>query len=954
MGDFQSVNGFPRPGLAILDSSGVLDEDFDPGRGANGLIRCAEVIYGLVYLGGDFTEFDGVSAPYFAILDLTGGLLDTFAPGSGPNRPVNSIARAVTPAGMQSRSSFSIILGGEFTQYDGQDVGYLAITEVSGRLHQPAGTSGRLWLDRFQSDLPVNLVATDSSRILVSGGYQPPDQLAKNALLVFSSSQIYRLHYEINGEIRTLAVPKTGLLGYGFQEMDGVISGTFTHFLGVACPGIVIFGFDRSNGSFHEITHTAIPDFPVDGSGIHSIEGLKMPRLGTDLDTGIQFLIGGDFVTNDEQMTRGVIKWRHEENVRALGTDAASFAEPGFEIESGTNGPVYHVSRGNLARVYVAGDFTEVGGREQAYFARLHGPEGSLFPRAPEFLEGYVPNFGEVALRWKWRAGDNFLVEQSTDEGASWSEITRTRRGYLKVTQVAPGPILYRVRRENVNGFSFENPVIRLSANEPVQSLGGQIDESFLPELEIPLVINGADMTAEGDFIVAADWFESDPPSRLLKVSSDGAAIESFPAAGLFDLRDGLSDVAVLPGGGVLVTGRFSTVGGLSSPGVVRLNADGSLDPSFQMEEMPRWGEALGLIDQIGVFSGGEIALRGTFTQIGKRETDGLAYVGRDGSSLPSALLPDSFNNTGVPFVADDDDHLYLAYRGPFGFFVQKGNVLRLQSDGTPDLDFELNYPNADGLVIDRQGRFLVWNSLSVSRPGRLPLARFHPDGSRDRSFQPPLVPNLGTTDLKRVVELNDGRIAIFGNFWTLDDLTVPHVALLYPNGSLDRSFVLANFPPREQYEEWLRISQDTDVFVDLDGGITILGGSEDDRDLPTSRILVGPNPPGYERWRTSWGLEPGETDSDSDGSGDLLEYALGTSPVDASDRPMLKFERSSSGVVVHFPRPDITYQFEGSADLEVWSKDWVQDTVRKDGVAATPVNETIQFLRVRVSRIGP
>jgi hypothetical protein len=67
-----------------------------------------------------------------------------------------------------------------------------------------------------------------------------------------------------------------------------------------------------------------------------------------------------------------------------------------------------------------------------------------------------------------------------------------------------------------------------------------------------------------------------------------------------------------------------------------------------------------------------------------------------------------------------------------------------------------------------------------------------------------------------------------------------------------------------------------------------------------------------------------------------------------------LKFERSSSGVVVHFPRPDITYQFEGSADLEVWSKDWVQDTVRKDGVAATPVNETIQFLRVRVSRIGP
>ena len=108
-GRFTSVGGQGRVRVARLLADGALDESFHPGAGANNAVRTLALqADGKILVGGQFTSFDGITANYLARLGTSGGL--DFNCCDSPDAVVRSVA--VQPDG-------GILLGGEFTTIGG-------------------------------------------------------------------------------------------------------------------------------------------------------------------------------------------------------------------------------------------------------------------------------------------------------------------------------------------------------------------------------------------------------------------------------------------------------------------------------------------------------------------------------------------------------------------------------------------------------------------------------------------------------------------------------------------------------------------------------------------------------------------------------------------------------------------------------------------------------------------
>ena len=112
-GEFTRVNDTRRFRLAQLKSDGSLDENFDPGEGANDPINALALQReGKVLIGGSFTGVNGVPRAGLARLNADGSVDTSFQPGTPPAR--NVYALVVQPDGR-------ILVAGRYADLDGAD-----------------------------------------------------------------------------------------------------------------------------------------------------------------------------------------------------------------------------------------------------------------------------------------------------------------------------------------------------------------------------------------------------------------------------------------------------------------------------------------------------------------------------------------------------------------------------------------------------------------------------------------------------------------------------------------------------------------------------------------------------------------------------------------------------------------------------------------------------------------
>jgi uncharacterized delta-60 repeat protein len=176
----------------------------------------------------------------------------------------------------------------------------------------------------------------------------------------------------------------------------------------------------------------------------------------------------------------------------------------------------------------------------------------------------------------------------------------------------------------------------------------------------------------------------------------------------------GVLTVAVQSDGKVLVGGFFTQIDGVDKNRIIRLETDGSLDPTFEAFVMN------GEIRDILIQSDGKIVIGGTFTTV---RVDGT-----------------SANN------------------------VTRNRIARLNPNGTLDTAFDPNL-NGDVRVLAAQpdGRILVGGSFTaVGSTTRARMARLTASGSLDSTF---ISPDIRNGEVRAIAQEPAGTFVIGGNF---------------------------------------------------------------------------------------------------------------------------------------------------------------------------------------------
>lgn len=220
-GSFISVNGKPYINLARLHSNGKLDTTFNTQNALNGTVETMALQPdGKLLIGGSFTQYAGVQGYRIARVNTNGSVDSTFNPGIG-GAGSNVEAISLLPNG-------KILLGGEFTFYNGSTVGHIVRTKSDG-------TIDFTYPPNPGTNLPVRAIASlpDGSHIF-GGDFTTYKGNAISSLALVNEdgtlNSMFNPGVGANGEITSLNIDPTNKL---------LVSGYFTSFDGKPYKRIV-------------------------------------------------------------------------------------------------------------------------------------------------------------------------------------------------------------------------------------------------------------------------------------------------------------------------------------------------------------------------------------------------------------------------------------------------------------------------------------------------------------------------------------------------------------------------------------------------------------------------------------------------------------------------------------------------------------------------------------------
>ena len=286
----------------------------------------------------------------------------------------------------------------------------------------------------------------------------------------------------------------------------------------------------------------------------------------------------------------------------------------------------------------------------------------------------------------------------------------------------------------------FSASVVRLDPN-------GELDTAFTPYGETSLRSAQA-IQSDGKILIGG--------FRLTRLNPDGSLDGSFPNGPL--AGNLIQDIAMQPDGKILLSGNLQGFGGVSSPGIVRLNDDGTVDGSFVVGAGFPYPEGA---TRMALQPDGRIIVTGPLI------TYNDTAVGRLCRLMPNGAIDTSFH-TGTGFNGETADVALLpdgrmlvsGYFESYNGYASEGLVL-LMPNGDVDSSFvsEPDQSVTNGwpvLKYDPIGKILF--GINYSEAG---LLRLNLDGSIDPTF------DTGTTltGLTDLVVQPDSTYLICGSF---------------------------------------------------------------------------------------------------------------------------------------------------------------------------------------------
>jgi len=244
-----------------------------------------------------------------------------------------------------------------------------------------------------------------------------------------------------------------------------------------------------------------------------------------------------------------------------------------------------------------------------------------------------------------------------------------------------------------------------------------------------------------------------------------------------------LNTLLVLQNGKILIGGGFSTYNGVSKSWMARLFADGSLDPSFNVNLS---GAVYKFIEQ----PDGKILIYGLFQNLNGSPIARLARLNPDGSTDVSFSTGAGFSGDVYDMMLQPDGKIMIS--GGFASFngIPRKGIVRLNPNGSVDQSFNAGTgPNSliYSIVLHSNGKYYItgpftsFNGMSIGG-----MVCLNEDGSLYNSF------NIGPGAngiVIRSFEQPDGRMLVWGHFTQFNSTPVNGFLRILPSGTIDASF---------------------------------------------------------------------------------------------------------------------------------------------------------------------
>ncbi|MDQ7960901.1 T9SS type A sorting domain-containing protein [Flavobacterium lindanitolerans] len=291
--------------------------------------------------------------------------------------------------------------------------------------------------------------------------------------------------------------------------------------------------------------------------------------------------------------------------------------------------------------------------------------------------------------------------------------------------------------------------------------------------------------------VLAGGWFtvyNGQNQSRIARLYTTGSLDNFFFNIGTGS-NDEVSTIVLQPDGKILAGGVFGYYNGQSRNSIARLNTDGTLDTSFNIGT--GFSGAGYKVSTIAVQPDGKIIVGGWFTNYNGHARNRIVRLNADGSLDTSFNIGTGFNDA-IKEIALQPDGKILAT----GFFTSyngqtQNRIARLNTDGTLDASFNSGTAFSSpvsAIAVQPDGKILVGGGfLSYNGQAQNGIVRLNINGSLDNSFTTGLGFDNGSVYTISIQP--DGKILAGGSFTLYNGQTRNRIARLNTNGTLDTSF---------------------------------------------------------------------------------------------------------------------------------------------------------------------
>ena len=332
-GYFTTYNNTAVNKIGRLNSDGSLDTSFNVGTGANSDVYSLAVqSNGKILIGGNFTSYNGTSVSKIARLNSDGSLDTSFNVGTGPDSIVYAI---------RVQSDGKILIGGAFTNYNDTPINYITRLNEDGTLD--SSFNSETSLDSYVYSIELQL----DGKIIIGGAFTTYNEISSNHIARLNVDGSLDTSFIVGGgadsDIASILVQPNGKI---------VIGGYFTNYNDTPINYIARLNSDGSLDT----------SFNVGIGANNEVYALALQPNG-------KILIGGLFTSFN-----GISRNR----ITRLNTDGST--DTGFAIGTGANSPVSTLAVQSDSKILLGGQFTSYNNAGRNRIARIMGDSDSQIP----------------------------------------------------------------------------------------------------------------------------------------------------------------------------------------------------------------------------------------------------------------------------------------------------------------------------------------------------------------------------------------------------------------------------------------------------------------------------------------------------------------------------------------------------------------------------------------------